>query len=206
LASQATYQVFQTEQARLAHDRLRHVSEITREYIRNARVLRPCLQVLLDDTLLDAAEFRTLLSTSELFHYNPEKHARLTLCLREKIAVPPASYPWADADARSVASYVSDELNHLDSYLISYKYEIGDRAIICENIRGFLEPHERLLQRFLQRLIDLRMLNDDNFPNINLFMAEYQKTNYTCPEYASTTVGFFQFLKAMTADRVWARP
>jgi hypothetical protein len=46
LASQATYQVFQTEQARLAHDRLRHVSEITREYIRNARVLRPCLQVL----------------------------------------------------------------------------------------------------------------------------------------------------------------
>jgi hypothetical protein len=58
----------------------------------------------------------------------------------EKIAVPPASYPWADADARSVASYVSDELNHLDSYLISYKYEIGDRAIICENIRGFLEP------------------------------------------------------------------
>jgi hypothetical protein len=119
LAAQATYQVYQTEHARLQHDRLRHVSEIIRDYSRSHTASRQCLQVLIDDTLLTTEEFLSIVSAPERFRFDPNKHTPLIGCLRQPIVGHPASYQWTDADTRSITSSIGDELSRLDSYLIS---------------------------------------------------------------------------------------
>ena len=141
----------------------------------------PCLEALLE---LDDKELPDLLKYNrELkFRYRPSSHTPLAACLRKDSQEddPPAPETWTLNETRLVRAKILPRIDALDTVLISYTRDIGDPGFICENVIGIFDTGEKVVGRFLKRMIDTGIIHKGNYPNIWKFSNDYWKGE-SCP-------------------------
>jgi hypothetical protein len=133
------------------------------------------------------------------FAYSPKRHAALKLCVDETEGDPNKAEKirslfnktvWSAEEgndevrevARSISSKVSKHVNFLDVALIGYKHGGGDREVLCENFASYVDSgwkhpavQHGVLGRFIERLIKVEVVREDNFPSLFAFMEDLRK-------------------------------
>jgi hypothetical protein len=135
------------------------------------------------------------------FRYEKERHAGLKDCvdetdtevgqrkakeLKELFDKPSWSAEETNDETRKVRASISDKvsknINFLDIGLIGYKHGGGDKEVLCENFATYIMAGSHfksieygILGRFVERLIRLQLIRDDNYPSLYAFIGDVSK-------------------------------
>lgn len=173
--------VYQGEQNRQAFERMRHSYEVYRDYgtylDTHAHAL-PCMEVL---TRLPSADLVNVMRYAETagFRYDPVRHVGLPACLdTERHRQLTASGEWTVEDTRTVRFKMLSQIGALDTALLSFYNDIGDKGIICDNFRGLFLVGT--IRDFYAAAISATVINADNYRNVKAF-AEMIARGDKCP-------------------------
>jgi hypothetical protein len=144
------------------------------KYVSSKPAMRPCLSFI---QTLDEEELSDILfyTRTEHFEYDRQRHWMLQACLPDNYFTDPRPlnyYPldpdqsWTLGATRSVRSSVLRDLHAFDDALLTFRYDVGDRRILCENLIGYV----RVWNEFYRKLIEIKYIDDENFPSIKYFV------------------------------------
>jgi hypothetical protein len=175
-ASLTALGVYEGEQNRQIFERKAHAYTVIHNYsnyIAAKFAMRPCLSTL---QALDKEELSDILfyNRTEHFQYDQQRHKTLEACLPDG---PPASdQPWSLNATRSVRYNVIRDLHAFDDALLSFRYDVGDRRILCENLIGYV----RIWNELYRKLIEIEFIDNENYPSIKAFVEMFERKE-PCP-------------------------
>lgn len=173
--------VYQGEQNRQAFERMRHAYEVYRDYgnyLDNHAHALPCMEVLTQLSSADLVNVMRYVETAN-FRYDPARHKGLPSCLdTERQRQLAASGEWAVEDTRYIRFKMLSQIGALDTALLSFYNDIGDKGIICDNFRGLFLVGT--IRDFYAAAISARVVNADNYGNVKAF-AEMIAKGDKCP-------------------------
>lgn len=175
-ASLTALGVYEGEQNRQIFERKAHAYVVIHNYsnyIASKFAMRPCLSFL---QTLDKNELSDILfySRTEHFQYDQQRHKPLEACLPDGPLG--SDQPWSLNATRSVRYNVIRDLHAFDDALLSFRYDVGDRRILCENLVGYVH----IWNEFYRKLIEIQFIDDENYPSIKYFVEMVQR-NEPCP-------------------------
>jgi hypothetical protein len=176
-ASLTALGVYEGEQNRQIFERKAHAYTVIHNYsdyiIASKFAIRPCLSFL---QTLDKNELSDILfySRTEHFQYDAHRHKPLEACLYDGPIT--GDQPWSLAATRAVRYNVIRDLHAFDDALLSFRYDVGDRRILCENLIGYV----RIWIEFYRKLIEIQFIDDENYPSIKAFVEMFERKE-PCP-------------------------
>lgn len=176
---QTALSVYQGEEHRLHFEKMRLTSHTYQEYIKRATSsdrpsVFPCLEVL---TGLNDADLTQIMryAAKPTFAYDETRHKDLKECARILDTPPAGQEPaWSSEIQNTVRRRIYVEILALDSALIPYTHDVGEKGFLCENFGGFFKSGNELLSRFVRRMKDANLITKDNLPNIYEFHADLE--------------------------------
>jgi hypothetical protein len=178
-ASLTALGVYEGEQNRQIFERKAHAYTVIHNYsnyIASKFAMRPCLSFL---QTLDKDELSDILffNRTEHFQYDQQRHKPLEACLSDSPLG--SDQPWGLNATRSVRYNVIRDLHAFDDALLSFRYDVGDRRILCENLIGYV----RIWNEFYRKLIEIQFIDDENYPSIKAFVEMFERRE-PCPPLA----------------------
>lgn len=174
--------VYQGEQNRQQFERMKHAYEVYRDYgayLDNHPSALPCMEVL---TRLAPSDLVNVMRYAETagFRYDPARHGALTVCLDGARRRQPASADdWTVEDTRYVRFKMLSQIGALDTALLSFYNDIGDRGVICDNFRGLFLVGT--IKEFYAAVMHAGVVHGGNYPNVKGF-AELVASGQSCPK------------------------
>ena len=179
-ASLTALGVYEGEQNRQIFERRAHAYTVIHDYsnfvIATQATMRPCiafLQTLGNDDLSDILFY----GRTEHFQYDPQRHKPLEACVSDGSVA--ADQPWSLARTRLVRFNVIKGLHAFDDALLSFKYDVGDKHIICQNLVGYLD----IWFDYYKKLIEIKFIEDRAYPNVKDFVEMFDRKE-PCPPAA----------------------
>jgi hypothetical protein len=71
-------------------------------------------------------------------------------------------------------------LHAFDDALLSFKYDVGDKHIICQNLVGYLD----IWFDYYKKLIEIKFIDDRAYPNLKDFVEMFDRKE-PCPPAAT---------------------
>jgi hypothetical protein len=175
-ASLTALGVYEGEQNRQIFERKAHAYTVIHNYsnyIASKFAMRPCLSFL---QTLDKEELSDILfyNRTEHFQYDRQRHKPLEACLSDRPLG--SDQPWSLNTTRSVRYDVIRDLHAFDDALLSFRYDVGDRRILCENLIGYV----RIWNELYRKLIEIKFIDDENYPSIKYFVEMVERKE-SCP-------------------------
>jgi hypothetical protein len=175
-ASLTALGVYEGEQNRQIFERKAHAYTVIHNYsnyIAAKFAMRPCLSAL---QTLDKEELSDILfyNRTEHFQYDPQRHKPLEACLSDSPLG--SDQTWSLNATRSVRYDVIRDLHAFDDALLSFRYDVGDRRILCENLIGYV----RIWNEFYRKLIEIKFIDDENYPSVKYFVEMVERQE-SCP-------------------------
>jgi hypothetical protein len=174
-ASLTALGVYEGEQNRQIFERRAHAYTVIHDYsnfvIASQATMRPCiafLQTLNNEDLSDILFY----SRTEHFQYDAQRHKPLEACVNDGSQ----DQAWSVAKTRLVRFNVIKGLHAFDDALLSFKYDVGDKHIICQNLIGYLD----IWFEYYKKLIELKFIDDRAYPNIKTFVEMFEHKE-PCP-------------------------
>jgi hypothetical protein len=184
--------VYEGEERRLHFEKMRLTSQTYQDYIKRVTERPstfPCLEVLV---ALEAPELDRLLryTPQSAFEYDATRHQSLASCL--KIVDPTTNaleQGWSDDKRLAIRKLILVEITALDAALVPYLHKLGDKGVVCRNFAGFFRTGGRLLARFVTKLKDAQLVNNDNLPNLTQFHSDLEQNKDICPAVQDVEAG-----------------
>ena len=196
-ASLSALSVYQGEKYRLEFERLKLTYELMQRYAdfeTKVHTAIPCIDTLtsLDDPSVDI--ILNFESNEIPFKYAAEEQAALLGCMEVNSASIQNGKLIVPKD-NALGRKIKSELDHMDALLIAYKYDVGVRPVICENLIGLMR--ETTIEEFLKRLKRMKLIDQrSHYPNVFGFVTDIEKMR-GCPSYKAPKLERNRVLEAL---------